>query len=106
MWALMKKGISIFTLVVMLFPMGASSVHALLHRNDFHCYEKSGKHIHLPEHHCPICDLVPPVFHSPTNILSASIEIAGPITQAYFYKSVLITARAYHFSLRAPPAYA
>jgi len=63
----LRKYLSVFALLLFLFPVVTEEIHNWEHGGDFHCAELSSHHFHLPVHHCLICDFVPAVSDSPVH---------------------------------------
>lgn len=98
----LQKVIAYFLLIVFLFPLAQTEVHAFVHQNDFHCDSKDF-HLHEAEHHCSICDYVPTTSDKPNSYIFHSFDYY--FTNYYFplYQSVLIESYQFNFSLRGPP---
>ncbi|HNP47368.1 MAG TPA: hypothetical protein PKL85_00965 [Bacteroidia bacterium] len=100
----LKKYLSVFFLLLFLFPTATEIVHQYEHCNDFHCTEKSNVHLHQLEHHCFICDLVPVT--ADQSILLTFDSFVPFFTDEYFdfYKASSFEQTLFNFSLRGPPS--
>ena len=98
----LKKYLSIFCLVLFLFPLIEKDLHALEHQSDIHC-NASNKHFHSLEHACSICDFT----ITDSNYSSGSEhQYIISIQQFLFYPFVENVNTLHVFQLlpaRAPP---
>jgi hypothetical protein len=95
---------SFLVLLLFLFPLVETELHAISHWNDKHCLE-TGLHFHQEEHHCTLCDFVLPLGNSQ---LISDIGFKKYLSDSTFLPSLIpaavLHAPEYYFSLRAPPA--
>jgi hypothetical protein len=99
----LKNLLSIFTLLIFLFPLAEKGVHDYSHINDTHCIS-SDKHFHSEEHHCEICDFTNdftgiPSFNHPDFLISKPSNLNFFLTK----QNLLLQEKHFH-SLRAPPS--
>lgn len=98
-----KKYLSIFLLLVFVYPFLEKGIHDFEHLNDFHCSAQSEKHLHEQEHNCAICDFNVPV----SNKLSESnFDLVLSETSAFYSDyctNVAIPVADYQLPSRAPP---
>mgnify|MGYP001595641217 CR=1 FL=1 len=98
-----KKYLSLFLLLLFLFPQVEKGLHDFSHREDAHCSSKTEKHIHKVEHSCFICDFNIPVSNIPTE---QKYDIVLAVNTAYYSEyteSASLSDVDYRFSPRAPP---
>jgi hypothetical protein len=81
-----KKYLSLFFLVLFLFPMVEKEAHAFLHSTDEHCVA-SDFHFHKLEHHCAICDFTATDSSTPTNsdyqfVITVNTFLFQPLVQS------------------------
>jgi hypothetical protein len=103
LWQL-KRIISLFALVVFLFPIITEDVHSFSHKDDFHCTAQNEKHFHQAAHHCPICDYVPVSADKQANCNEIVAQSKFSTLWLSIYNSIVIEKSNYFFSLRGPPA--
>ncbi|OFY86496.1 MAG: hypothetical protein A3F72_15025 [Bacteroidetes bacterium RIFCSPLOWO2_12_FULL_35_15] len=99
----LKNILSVFILLVFLFPLAEKGIHDFSHINETHCIS-SDKHFHSPEHHCEICDFTNdfnglPSFHHSDLLISKPADLDFFFTQ----NNILLQEKHFH-SLRAPPS--
>jgi hypothetical protein len=99
----LRKYISVFALAVFLFPMVVEEAHSFSHRNDKHCTEKTSRHFHKAEHHCPICDFVPVTSDKPFLPNQITGNVICTTATFSFAQTFVVVKHNYNFSLRAPP---
>src|SRR5687768_4611960 len=68
----LKKFLSVFFLLLFLFPLVEKELHAFEHSNDIHCNEND-KHFHTLEHNCSICSFTFTSSEEPIKIADALI---------------------------------
>jgi hypothetical protein len=98
-----RKYLSLFTLIIFLFPTVVEELHAFEHSNDFHCNETESKHFHPTEHHCNICDFVPLVTDKPILSYQISSKVVASNCEFILHHDNVVQTHNYNFSLRAPP---
>ena len=52
--------LSLWLMILFLFPSMAEDIHNSRHAKDFHCNAKSERHLHTVTHHCPLCESIFP----------------------------------------------
>jgi len=99
----LKHYLSIITLSVFLFPMVLEELHQFEHKADFHCSETHAKHIHLPEHHCSICDFVLSFSTPPIAIGQIPLCSLGLKLNSESFPQTVFKQHKYTFPRRGPP---
>ena len=98
-----KSYLSVFFLLLFLFPLLEKGIHDFSHIGDTHCTSLD-KHFHAPEHHCEICDFTNdfngfPAFNQYDVLLSEQ----GILNFSSEKNNLLLQEKHFH-SLRAPPS--
>lgn len=98
----LKKYLSLFLLVLFLFPMLEKGMHDFEHRGDIHCNAKD-KHFHSLEHNCSVCDhtIVDVSASLPTNLI-----LVVTVKQLLFHpfvESIHAPGAFQYLPARAPP---
>ena len=95
---ILHKIISVWTVVLLLLPIGIQFVHSLENHKHFVCTSKEISHIHEQQIDCSLCQIVLEtntvfndnniVFYSPTIINSIPVYFENENTEIHlFYKS-------------------
>jgi hypothetical protein len=99
----LRKHLSVALVLLFLFPFIEKEVHNYSLKDDFHCAEKTTKHLHTEEHNCFICDFTIPFTDCPV-ISRYQIKILDfPLAYLVFNEREIISTPDYFVSLRAPP---
>ncbi|HLG04277.1 MAG TPA: hypothetical protein VI731_11835 [Bacteroidia bacterium] len=95
----------VFMLLVFLFPFVEKGMHDFEHRDDFHCTEKSSKHLHANDHDCSICDYQAPVSqHDPTDV-NRILTFAGSCKQIILPVAKSSARNFLRSAPRGPPSF-
>lgn len=100
----LKSYLSVFLLLVLLFPLVESSIHELGHLDEVHCAVKE-KHFCAEEHHCDICDYI---FSGSSGLpgkneqLNLTAKRYAPVLRPVIGEVQIISI--YVYSLRGPPS--
>lgn len=99
-WA---RAISLFFLLVFLYPVLEKSIHELSHDEHQHCNSFSQYHIHEQEHRCGICE-----FTLPVALVPVESSLTCEVTSVSSWMNTSVehpdTGPAFPlFLLRAPP---
>jgi hypothetical protein len=98
----LKKYISVFFLLLFLFPLAEKELHAFEHSDDIHCSE-SDKHFHSLEHHCSICSFTFTSSEEPIEIADALILFSSTFSYTPSINCVYELNTIDHSGSRAPP---
>jgi hypothetical protein len=98
----LKKYLSIFFLLLFLFPIVEKEAHAFEHIADVHCTANQ-KHFHSLEHHCILCDFINTDSNKPTDINYQFILAAEAFLFQPHIECVNIPDAFYNLPARAPP---
>ncbi|HPD52946.1 MAG TPA: hypothetical protein PLI08_03310 [Bacteroidia bacterium] len=98
-----RSVLSVFFLLVFLYPLAEKTLHELSHAGDVHCNTVSQYHLHQEEHHCEVCDFTLTGTAEFSAIpLQCLCVVASTIGIPPLTTSVLVEP-PYFFQLRAPP---
>jgi hypothetical protein len=97
-----KKALSVFLLLVFLFPFVEKELHQLSHSNDIHCL-LTGTHFDPQEHRCTVCDFTnhvtaPPAFFQYDLFLGTVSDV-----HFFFVANDIVLQKQVFRPLRAPP---
>lgn len=104
MKTMFRKIFSLSLLVLFVLPLVTKSVHDFGHRNDFHCSEKSSKHLHEQEHNCSLCDYQSPVSHAIDFTCNPVVLNSQPVLLDIPVLANNDTPLFFRLSSRGPPA--
>lgn len=100
---MIRKYLSLFMLLSILFPIGDKAMHDIEHFNEDHCAVKE-THYCRSEHLCTICDYV---FSSPSNQpiaqnnISLFYQLVFTLVSIIVFKAII--SQKFTFKLRGPP---
>jgi len=96
-----KKYLSLFCLVLFLFPLVEKNVHAFEHQDEIHC-NATDKHFHELEHTCSLCDFT----ITESYLTESDYHAIIPVKQFLFHPFIegVNTPQAFQdLPARAPP---
>ena len=98
----LKKYISVFFLLLFLFPLIEKEAHAFEHITDTHCTANQ-KHFHSLEHHCILCDFISTDSNKPADAHYQFVRVAETFLFQSYTECVNIPDAFYNLPARAPP---
>lgn len=97
--------VSLFVLLIFVYPYIQKEIHTFEHAHDFHCTTHTEQHFHSEIHHCLVCEYN--ILLGETNkefsLISKTETFFVKISS--FYKKLSINAHAYSYLLRGPPLF-
>ena len=101
----LRKYISVFAVLIFMFPSIVEGLHSFEHADDFHC-NSSDKHFHEKEYHCFICDFIAPFSDTPNDVHHSFVSKVVSFSYTPFIENVVLLFHNYNIFLRGPPALA
>ena len=99
----LKKYLSLFLLLLFLFPLAEKELHALEHADEEHC-TASDKHFHELEHNCHVCDFTLAKTDASPEAEFSFLVFSRNFVFRPFIQSVSSPSAFAYLPSRAPPA--